>query len=106
MPGTVGGRLGLRRLLASYLLPAGLRCQARSVAGVTGKDAGPAPARYMPCQRGEPHPVARLVPYPASVSAQYRVLVPERNNSASIARSTRNARTTRPSNGTSAGRRS
>jgi len=31
------GRPGLRRLLVSYLLAASLRCQARSVAGVTGK---------------------------------------------------------------------
>ena len=37
MPGTVGGRPGLRRLLVSYLFPASLRCQASSVAGVTGK---------------------------------------------------------------------
>ena len=36
-PGTVGGRPGLRRLLVSYLFAASLRCQARSVAGVTGK---------------------------------------------------------------------
>jgi hypothetical protein len=45
--------------------------------GRHGEDASPAPARYVPCQRGEPHPVARLVPYPAGVSAQHRVLVPE-----------------------------
>ena len=31
--GPVGGRPGLRRLLVSYLPPASLRCQARSVAG-------------------------------------------------------------------------
>ena len=37
MPGTVGGRPGLRPLLMSYLLAASLWCQARSVAGVTGK---------------------------------------------------------------------
>ena len=37
MPGTVGGRPGLRRLLVSYFFAASLRCQARSVAGVTGK---------------------------------------------------------------------
>ena len=37
MPGTVGGRPGLRRLLVSYLAAASLRCQASSVAGVTGK---------------------------------------------------------------------
>jgi hypothetical protein len=34
---TVGGRPGLRRVLASYFLAASLRCQASSVAGVTGK---------------------------------------------------------------------
>ena len=56
MPGTVGGRPGLRRLLVSYFLAASLRCQASSVAGVTGKTSA---------QR------------PADVSAQYRVLVPE-----------------------------
>ncbi len=36
-PGTVGGRPGLRRVLVSYFVAASLRCQARSVAGVTGK---------------------------------------------------------------------
>jgi hypothetical protein len=30
-----------------------------------------------PCQRGEPHPVGRLVPHPADIAAQHRVLVPE-----------------------------
>ncbi|MDX6336744.1 MAG: hypothetical protein QOG05_4084 [Streptosporangiaceae bacterium] len=35
--GTVGGRPGLRLLLVSYLLAVSLRCQASSVAGVTGK---------------------------------------------------------------------
>src|SRR5450631_2005405 len=34
---TIGGRPGLRWLLVSYFLVASLRCQARSVAGVTGK---------------------------------------------------------------------
>jgi hypothetical protein len=34
---TVAGRPGGRRLLVSYLLAASLRCQASSVAGVTGK---------------------------------------------------------------------
>ena len=57
--------------------PASLRCQARSVAGRHGEDPGPAPAGQEPCHRGEPHPVARLVPYPADVSAQHRILVPE-----------------------------
>ena len=34
---TVAGRPGRRRLLVSYFLAASLRCQASSVAGVTGK---------------------------------------------------------------------
>jgi hypothetical protein len=34
---SAGGRPGLRRLLVSYFLAASLRCQASSVAGVTGK---------------------------------------------------------------------
>jgi hypothetical protein len=34
---TVAGRPGWRRLLVSYLLAANRRCQASSVAGVTGK---------------------------------------------------------------------
>ena len=42
---TAGGRPGLRRLLVSYFLAASLRCQASSVAGVTGKT----PAQ---CSRG------------------------------------------------------
>ena len=37
VPGNVGGRPGLRRLLVSYFLAASLRCQASSGAGVTGK---------------------------------------------------------------------
>ena len=37
IPGTVRGRPGLRLLLVSYLLAASMRCQASSVAGVTGK---------------------------------------------------------------------
>jgi hypothetical protein len=77
MPGTVGGRSGLRRLLVSYFFAASLRCQASSVAGVTGEDFGPAPARYKPRQRGEPGPVSRFLPHPADVPAQYRVLMSE-----------------------------
>jgi len=42
-----------------------------------GEDSGPAPARYKPRQRGEPGPVGRLVPHPADVPPQYRVLMPE-----------------------------
>jgi hypothetical protein len=45
--------------------------------GRDGVDLGPAAAGQEPCQRGEPHPVGRLVPHPADVAAQHRVLVPE-----------------------------
>ena len=45
--------------------------------GCDGEDIGLAPAGYESCQRGEPHPIGRLVSHPASVAAQYRVLVPE-----------------------------
>ena len=71
MPGLVGGRPGLRRLLVSYFPAASLRCQASSVSGVTGKTSA------KPRQRSEPGPVSRLVPHPADVPSQYRVLVPE-----------------------------
>ena len=42
-----------------------------------GEDLGPAPARYKSRQGGEPGPVDRLVPHPAGVPPQDRVLVPE-----------------------------
>src|SRR6266702_3716820 len=45
--------------------------------GRHGEDFGPVPAGYEPCQRGEPHPVRCLVPYPAGGPARHRVLVPE-----------------------------
>src|SRR5262249_22664918 len=71
-----GGRPGLRRLLVSYFLADSPRCQASSVADVTGKIPA-ARAGYQLRQRGEPYPVDRLVPYPPGVPAQHRVLVPE-----------------------------
>jgi len=69
----------------SYFFAASLRCQASGQFAVPGqqrrgrhgKDAGPATAGQEPRQRGEPHPVGRLVPHPAGVPAQHRVLVPE-----------------------------
>jgi hypothetical protein len=77
MPGAAGGRPGLRRPLVSYFLPASLRCQASSVAGVIGK---------IPVQRLRGRSRASAanhirsagsLPYPADVAAQHRVLVPE-----------------------------
>ncbi len=77
MPGTVGGRPGLRRLLVSYFFAASLRCQASSVAGVTGKTSAQCLRGASPRQRGKPGSVGRLVPHPADVPPQYRVLMPE-----------------------------
>jgi hypothetical protein len=76
-PGSVGGRPGLRRLLVSYLVPGEFAVPGQERRGRHGEDLGPAPARQEAGQRGEPHPVARLVPYLAGVPAQHRVLVPE-----------------------------
>lgn len=45
--------------------------------GRHGEDLGPAPARYKPRQRGEPGPLSSLVPHPAGVPPQYRILMPE-----------------------------
>jgi hypothetical protein len=76
MPGLVVGRPGLRRVLVSNFPAVSPRCQAGSVGGVTGEDLGPAPARHEPRRRGEPGPVGRLIPCPADVPSQYRVLMP------------------------------
>jgi hypothetical protein len=74
---TVTGRPGGRRLLVSYLLAASLRCQASSVAGVTGKT---------PAQRRRGMNRVSAVNHARSagsyrtrpgVPAQHRVLVPE-----------------------------
>src|ERR1022692_752816 len=59
-----------------------------------GEDLGPAPAGEQPGQRGEPQPVGWLVPHPADVAVQYRVLVPEYQHSAAWALSPRKTRTT------------
>ena len=106
MLGTVGGRPGLRRLLVSYLLPASLRCQARSVAGVTGK---------ISVQRLRGRSRASAASHTRSAGSYRTRLACRRStafscrstsSSASLARSPRNTRTARPSTGTSADRRS
>jgi hypothetical protein len=45
--------------------------------GRHGEDFGPASTRYKPRQRSEPGPVSWLVPHPAGLPPQYRVLMPE-----------------------------
>ena len=96
-PGLVGGRPGLRRLLVSYLLAASLRCQASSVAGVTGK---------ISAQRLRGMSRASAANHTRSAGS-YRTRPTCRrstafscrstSSSASFARSPRNTRTARPS---------
>ncbi len=96
-PGTVGGRPGLRRMLVSYLPPASLRCQARSVASVTGK---------IPVQRLRGRSRASAANHTRSPGSYRTRPIFRRStafscrstsNSASFARSPRNTRTARPS---------
>jgi hypothetical protein len=97
MPGAVGGRPGLRRLLMSYFFAASLRCQASSVAGVTGKI-------WVQRLRGTSRASAANQ---ARSAGSYRTRPARRrntafscrstSNSASFARSPRNTRTARPS---------
>ena len=77
MLGTVGGQPGLRRLLVSYLPAASFAVPGQQRGGRHGENLGPAVAGQEPGQRGEPHPVGRVVTHPAGVAAQNRVLVPE-----------------------------
>ena len=79
--GRAGDALDRRR--AAGLAPLARAVLARGQFAVPGqrgrgrdrKDLAPAPARYEPCQRSEPGPVSGLVPRPAGVAAQHRVLV-------------------------------
>ena len=73
----VGGRPGVRRLVVSYLLAASLRCQARRVAGVTGKTSAQHRRGMNRASAANQAPVARLVPHPVGMPSQHRVLVPE-----------------------------
>ena len=99
-----------RAMLRDCRRPAGLAPPARVVLargqlavpgqqrrGRDGEDLGPAPAGYEPCQRGEPGPVGWLVPHPADVAAQHRVLVPEYQQFSILRQVLRNTRTARPS---------
>jgi hypothetical protein len=76
MLGTVGGRPGLRRLLVSYLLAASWRCQASSVAGVTGKISVQR-LRGMNGASAANHTRSAGSYRIRGVAAQHRVLVPE-----------------------------
>ena len=65
--------------------------------GRDGEDFGPALAGEEWCQRGEPHPVGRLVLYPASVAAQHCVFVPERKQFSILCQVLRSTEAARPS---------
>ena len=97
MPGPVGGRPGMRCLLVSYLTAASLRCQASSVAGVTGKisaqrprgmSRASAPSHTRSAGSYKTRPVWRR-----STAFSWR----STSSSASFARSLRDIRTARPS---------
>jgi hypothetical protein len=75
IPARVGGRPGVRRLLVSYFFTASLRCQARIVAGQTGRrQASACAARAVPARRTTPGRPARTAP---GLPEQHRVLMPE-----------------------------
>jgi hypothetical protein len=48
------------------------------------EDLWPAPPGEEPRQRGEPYPVSRVVPDPADMAAEHRVLVPEHQQLSSL----------------------
>jgi hypothetical protein len=77
MLGTIGGRPGFAPPACVVPLRGQFAVPVQHRRGRHGKDVGPAPAGQEPCQRGEPHPVGQLVPHPAGIAAQHRVLVPE-----------------------------
>jgi len=70
-----GGPTGLASLARVVLARGQLAVSGQQRRGRDRKDLTPAPARYEPCQRSEPGPVSGLVPRPADVAAQHRVLV-------------------------------
>ncbi len=98
--GIVGGRPGFRRLLVSYLLPASLRCQARSVAGVAGVTGKTSVQRLRGRSRAS---AANHTRSPGSYRTRpvcrrsTAFWCRSTSSSASFARSPRNARTARPS---------
>ncbi len=72
------GRTARLALAAGVVLPRGqLAVPGQERCWRNGEDIGPVPAGEKPGQRGEPHPVSRLVPHAPGVAAQHRVLVPE-----------------------------
>ena len=82
-----GGRPGLRRLLVSYFLAASLRCQARSVAGVTGK---------IPVQRLRGRSRANAANHTRSAGS-YRTRPAQRRSTAFSCRSTSSSASFAPS---------
>ncbi|HET9257110.1 MAG TPA: hypothetical protein VFO16_18195 [Pseudonocardiaceae bacterium] len=72
----VGGRPGWRRAVRSHFRETSRRCQARSVAGVTGEDPGPAMTGHKPGQGSQPHPADGPVAHPGDLRARHDILVP------------------------------
>jgi hypothetical protein len=68
-PGALSARVVLHR---GQLAVPGEQCRWRHRGNL-----GPARGGYRPGQRGEPHPVGRLVTHPADMTAQHCALVPE-----------------------------
>jgi hypothetical protein len=96
MPGTTGGRPGMRRLLVSYFLATSLRCQASSAAGITGKTSA---QRARGTSRASAANQARSSgPYRTRPACRRRTAFSCRSasTSASFARSPRHTRTARP----------
>jgi len=97
MPGLVGGRPDLRRLLMLYFFAASLRCQASSVVGVTGKTSA---QRLRGTSRASAANQARSADSYRTRPACRRSTAfscRSTSSSASFARSLRNTRTARPS---------
>jgi hypothetical protein len=70
------GALGLRRLLVSYFFAASLRCQASSVAGVTGKTSVQSLRGISRASAANQARSAGSYRIRLAYLAQYRVLVP------------------------------
>jgi hypothetical protein len=91
---------GLAPLARVVLLRGQLAVPGQQRRGRDRKDLTPAPARYEPCQRSEPGPVTGLVPHPADVAAQHRVLVAQNQQLGVLGQITTEQHDQQPEHGT------